>query len=156
MPESPKISIVRRRLTKKAEQIESPTELRTLEGLKGETILVIDDSMLVIDLVGELLQREGYNVIATTDQSTALKLAEEKTPSLIVSDVKMPGLDGISLCRILRETPMTQGIPIIMFTTQIDRMADAVRSDGPDHYVIKSPDPSELIDKIKECLTKEE
>src|SRR5215204_634757 len=81
---------------------------------RQKTILVVDDERPICDLLAELFEEEGYRVLRAYDGVTALATAERYRPDLILSDVMMPGLDGVSLTRRLRERG--QRVPVVLMS----------------------------------------
>ena len=73
------------------------------------TVLVVDDEKDLVDLVRYHLEKEGLNCLEARDGETALQLARERTPDLIVLDLMLPGVDGLEVCRKLRKDPIKQG-----------------------------------------------
>ena len=69
------------------------------------TVLVVDDEPTIVDVVGRYLERAGYEALEAADGPTALRVAEQDRPDLIVLDVMLPGLDGIEVMRQLHERP---------------------------------------------------
>ena len=97
---------------------------RKAGGLLGRpTILIVEDNPLNMELTAGLLETAGYKTIGAWDAESGVRLAREKQPHLILMDVALPGLDGISAARILKEDPATLDIPIIALT------ANAIRED---------------------------
>ncbi len=78
----------------------------------GEMVLVVDDELEIRDLLSSFLTEEGYEVILASDGEEAIELAKRETPDAILLDVRMPGIDGIEVCRRLKAEPKTQYIPI--------------------------------------------
>ena len=123
--------------------------------MKGpvKTILVVDDEPDAIELVEFNLRAAGYGVIAAEDGEEAIRKAREGLPDLIVLDVMLPEVDGMAGCKILKNDPATQNIPIIMLTAkaaEIDRVVGLEL--GADDYVTKPFSPRELILRIKNIL----
>jgi DNA-binding response OmpR family regulator len=113
-------------------------------------VLVVDDDEKTIELVKLYLKRDGYRVITARDGNEGLRLARESRPDLIVLDIMLPGIDGLQICRILRNE---SDIPIIMLTartTEEDRLAGL--DIGADDYVIKPFSPRELAARIRAVL----
>jgi CheY-like chemotaxis protein len=81
-------------------------------------ILVADDESHILHVVSLKLQNAGYRVVTARDGKEALELARHERPDLIITDYHMPELSGLELCRILKETPETSGIPAIMLTAR--------------------------------------
>jgi two-component system, OmpR family, alkaline phosphatase synthesis response regulator PhoP len=117
------------------------------------TILIIDDEADLIELVRYNLVREGFSVIAAHDGESGLRLADQKSPDLIVVDLMLPGIDGLEVCRRLRSESRTFKLPIIMLTaksSQSDRVVGLEM--GADDYITKPFSPSELVARIKALL----
>lgn len=114
-------------------------------------ILVVDDEPNIREVVDLYLQREGYAVEVAGDGATALDIIEHKPPDLIVLDLMLPGLDGLKLTRILRDSG--QDIPIIMLTAKGEE-ADRITGFelGADDYVTKPFSPKELVARVKAVL----
>ena len=87
----------------------------------AEKILIIDDDLDTLRLVGLMLQRQGYQIVAASNGTLGLGAASEK-PDLILLDIMMPDMDGYEVARQLRDNPDTKHTPILMFTakTQLD------------------------------------
>ena len=117
----------------------------------AEKVLVVDDERQIRDLLGEFLEREGYEVLLSSAGEEAIELAERKIPHAILLDVKMPGIDGIEVCKRLKAEPKTQFIPVIMITGYIDNKMVAIES-GADDFVNKPIDLVELAVRVKSIL----
>jgi DNA-binding response OmpR family regulator len=116
----------------------------------SQTILVADDEPHIVELVSFYLRRAGFGVETALDGDTALKRATESPPALAVLDIMMPGLDGLQVCRALRERGDT---PIILLTarsTDIDKIAGLKL--GADDYVTKPFNPEELVARVEAVL----
>ena len=117
------------------------------------TILVIDDEKDLIELVRYNLEKEGFDVIGAPDGKAGLEVAREHRPDLILLDLMMPGMDGLEVCRRLREDARTAGIPVILLTakaTEADRVVGLEM--GADDYVTKPFSPRELVARVKARL----
>ena len=77
-------------------------------------ILVVDDEEPILQIVGDLLQGEGYTALRAYQGVQALELAREARPDLVLTDLMMPVMGGAELCRCLKEDPTTRDVPIIM------------------------------------------
>ncbi len=82
--------------------------------------MVVDDEEAVVQLVSEKLRREGYEVFSATNGQECLRKIREKKPDLLLLDIMMPGLDGIEVCRKIKQDPSTEDIIIVMFTMKIN------------------------------------
>jgi len=80
------------------------------------TILIIDDNDLNLDLLGKILEMEGYRIMKAMNGKEAVEAIQREMPDLAICDVMMPDIDGYSLCRKLRQPPLNVTIPIVMLT----------------------------------------
>ncbi len=113
-------------------------------------ILVVDDDPNTTRLVKLYLQRDGHTVTTAADGVEALNAAREKHPDLILLDIMMPKMDGIEVCRVLRQE---SDIPIIMLTartTDEDKLKGL--DTGADDYVTKPFSPGELAARVRAVL----
>jgi len=118
--------------------------------MAGKRVLVVDDDVKTVELVKLYLNRDGYRVITAYDGVEALRLARESHPDLIVLDLMLPRLDGLTVCRILRAE---SDVPIIMLTamtTDQDRLTGLDL--GADDYVTKPFSPRELAARVRAVL----
>ena len=114
-------------------------------------VLVADDERQIRDLLSEFLTSEGYEVLLASDGEDATGLAEREYPDVILLDVKMPGIDGIEVCKRLKAEPKTQFIPVIMITGYVDNKMAAIEA-GADDFVNKPIDLVELAVRLKSIL----
>ncbi|MBO0706066.1 MAG: response regulator transcription factor [Candidatus Dormibacteraeota bacterium] len=113
-------------------------------------IVVIDDDPTVADVVGRYLARDGHSVQCARDGYEALRLIEQQPPDLVVLDLMLPGIDGLEVCRRLRER---WPIPVVMLTAlgeETDRLAGF--EIGADDYVTKPFSPRELAMRVRSVL----
>ncbi|MBN2388874.1 MAG: response regulator [Anaerolineales bacterium] len=121
----------------------------------AEKILIIDDDLDTLKLVGMMLQKQGYQILAATTGEQGLTQAENEDPDLILLDVMMPGMDGYEVARRLRANSDTASTPILMFTakTQLDDKVTGFEA-GADDYLTKPTHPSELVAHVKALLAR--
>jgi pilus assembly protein CpaE len=121
----------------------------------AEKILVVDDDLDTLRLVGLMLQHQGYIISAASSGMQALSLAKTEKPDLILLDIMMPEMDGYEVARKLRIDPVTNTIPIIMFTakTQVDDKIAGFEA-GADDYLTKPTQPRELFVHVKAVLAR--
>lgn len=113
-------------------------------------ILVVDDEALLVKGIRFNLQNEGYEVITGSDGLDAVRLVEEQAPDLVVLDVMMPGMDGLTACAKIREF---SDIPIILLTAKADDMDKLIGFDhGADDYLTKPFNILELKARIRALL----
>jgi two-component system alkaline phosphatase synthesis response regulator PhoP len=118
--------------------------------MSGKKVLVVDDDVKTVELVKLYLSRDGYRVLTAYNGNDALKLARDGHPDLIVLDIMLPGMNGLDVCRILRDE---SDVPIIMLTaltTDDDRLAGL--NLGADDYVPKPFSPRELAARVRAVL----
>ncbi|EEG78648.1 response regulator transcription factor [Dethiobacter alkaliphilus] len=113
-------------------------------------VLVVDDDHIVLELVKLYGEREGFEVIVVSDGDQVLPIYDRENPDVVILDIMLPGKDGLTLCRSLREIRM---IPIIMLTAKGEE-ADRVLGleMGADDYISKPFSPRELVARIKAVL----
>ena len=116
----------------------------------ASTILVVDDEENIVQLARLYLNKEGFRVEAAYDGVQALEKAKLLRPDLIILDIMMPELDGISACKELRKT---SNVPIIILTARGDDVDRVVGLElGADDYVTKPFNPRELVARVKAVL----
>lgn len=117
------------------------------------TILVVDNEPDVVELIGFNLRIHDYEVVSACDGLEGLHKARRFHPDLIVLDVMMDGMDGFSVCEILRAQPSTKDIPIIIVTAAVGEMArlNSVAA-GASDFVSKPFSPSSLVHRIEQLL----
>ncbi len=120
-----------------------------------EKILIIDDDVDTLKLVGLMLQKQGYEISAASNGELGLAKALEERPDLILLDVMMPDMDGYEVTRRLRKNPATISIPILMFTakTQLDDKVTGFEA-GADDYLTKPTHPTELQAHVHALLAR--
>lgn len=120
-----------------------------------EKILIVDDDIETLRLVGLMLQRQGFKIIAANNGQQALAMSKAEIPDLILLDIMMPDMDGYEVTKQIRSDPATKTTPIIMFTAKSmvdDKVAgfDA----GVDDYLTKPTHPAELTAHVKALLAR--
>lgn len=113
-------------------------------------IMVVDDTPQNLQLARFILQRENYTVIEASSATEALEVIQQNKPSLILSDIQMPGIDGYEFCRRLKADPETQNIPFIFVTAFSRSTKEAARGlqIGADDYITRPFAPEELLARI--------
>ncbi|MDB5874415.1 MAG: putative histidine kinase, CheA, partial [Ramlibacter sp.] len=113
-------------------------------------ILVVDDSITVRRVTQRLLQREGYRVSMAADGLQALERLAEERPTVVLSDIEMPRMDGFDLARNIRGDARMKDLPIIMITSRIaEKHREHAKELGVDHYLGKPYSEEELLSLVK-------
>lgn len=118
--------------------------------MAGKKILVVDDDVKTVELVNLYLNRDGFDVLTAYNGIDALRIAREGSPDLIVLDLMLPDMDGLEICRTLRDE---SDVPVIMLTartTDQDKLTGLGL--GADDYVTKPFSPKELAARVRAVL----
>ncbi|MGB9715593.1 MAG: response regulator [Thermodesulfovibrionales bacterium] len=126
---------------------------------KAKHILVVDDEADIVELVSYNLRKEGFIIDSAFDGETALSMIKKGRFDLLILDLMLPGIQGMELCRIIRNDPEIENLPIIMLTAkgeEVDRILGLEM--GADDYIGKPFSPRELVARVKAVLrrTKEQ
>ena len=116
-------------------------------------LLVVDDEPNLLRAVAACLRAEGFDVVTARGGAEALVRVAESVPDLIVSDIRMPGMDGYQFARHLRSSPRTALTPVVFLTAK-DETADRIEGfrAGIDAYLVKPFEPDELVAVIRNIL----
>ncbi len=120
-----------------------------MSAVTEQTILVVDDEEAIAEAVRARLESEGFRVIAAADGREAIEAHAEHHPDLVVLDLMLPGMDGLEVCRKLREL-LRQATPVLMLTAR-DDVSDRIRGldAGADDYLPKPFDLDELLARLR-------
>ncbi len=118
---------------------------------KPRLVLVVDDDEMIRRLVRAVLEADAFEVAEARDGQTALQLASQTEPSVVVLDVMMPGLDGVEVCRRLDHDK----VRVVMLTARDDpRLEAEARRAGADAFMTKPFAPMQLLDLVGELMSK--
>jgi phosphate regulon transcriptional regulator PhoB len=118
-----------------------------------KNILVVDDEADLVELVSYNLKKEGFIVDSASDGETALTKIRKGKYGLLILDLMLPGIQGMELCRILRNDPKTSVLPIIMLTAKGEEVDKILGLEmGADDYMAKPFSPRELVARVKAVL----
>lgn len=116
----------------------------------AERILVVDDDLFLLDNLKRLLEKQGYDVRTASSGEDGLKAIVDQAPDLLILDLGLPGVDGISLCRRIRSK---WRFPVLMLTARTDAMDKVIGLEvGADDYLTKPFEPSELVARVRAHL----
>lgn len=116
----------------------------------SKKILIVEDEQKLINNLADKLRAEGYDVFTALDGETGWDLARNDTYDLIVLDIMLPGLDGLSLCRMIRQDPKMSDVPIIILTargTEVDKIVGL--ESGADDYIVKPFGLGEFLARVR-------
>jgi len=117
------------------------------------SILAVDDSASMRQLVAYTLKGAGFDVLQASDGQEGLERARERNVNLLLVDQNMPRMDGISLVKALRSLPQYKTTPILMLTTESsDAMKAAGRAAGATGWLVKPFDPVRLLEVVKKVI----
>ena len=133
----------------------------TLQPVKAETserdgetapplILIVDDNLPNLQVLGQMLESEGFDIALANSGEQACKMVRSVLPDLVLLDIMMPGMNGYEVCDILRDNPDTREIPVIFLTakTQPDDILSGFRHGGVD-YIVKPFQSAELLARVR-------
>jgi DNA-binding response OmpR family regulator len=116
-------------------------------------ILVVEDEPDIVEVVSYNLKQAGLEVDSVEDGETALERVKESQPDLIILDLMLPGMDGLEVCRLMKQQAATKGIPVMMLTAKAEEVDRIVGLElGADDYVIKPFSPRELVLRVRAIL----
>jgi two-component system chemotaxis response regulator CheY len=119
----------------------------------AKTILAVDDSGSLRQMVAFSLKAAGYDVVQAVDGQDGLDKAKEKTVDLVLTDQNMPIMDGLTLIKNLRELGSYQKVPILMLTTESsDEMKAKGKAAGANGWLVKPFDPKRLIEVVQKVI----
>ena len=119
----------------------------------NSTILVVDDELDILEFVGYNLRKEGYIVLTANNGLTAIEIAQENTPDLVILDVMMPDMDGIETCERMRAIPKLTNTIITFLTARSEDYSQIAGLEaGADDYITKPIRPKVLLSRVKALL----
>jgi len=121
--------------------------------MEAKKVLVVDDEPDIIELISYNLKKEGFEVTSASDGDTALDRIKKGGFDFLILDLMLPGVQGMELCRILRNNPATSHIPVIMLTAKTEEVDRIIGLEtGADDYMTKPFSPRELVARVRAVL----
>ncbi|MCK5021987.1 MAG: response regulator [Candidatus Pacebacteria bacterium] len=124
--------------------------------MKTKTILIVEDEEIMLNSLVEKFTIEGFDILIAKDGERGLEVALDKKPDLILLDIILPKMDGMTMMRKLRkENNWGKDVPIILLTnlTSDDSITEGVARDNPTYYLVKTDwSLNEVVEKVKERL----
>ena len=118
--------------------------------MSQKSVLIVDDDVKLVELLELYFQKDGFTVYTANDGLTALKVARDKNPDILVLDLMLPGMDGWDICRTLRRD---SEVPILMLTARDEESDRLIGLEiGADDYVTKPFSPKEVVARVKAIL----
>jgi DNA-binding response OmpR family regulator len=119
----------------------------------SEKILVVEDEPDILDLVSYNLKQAGFDVVPVETGEEALDVAARESLALVVLDLMLPGIDGLEVCRLLKQRAESKGVPVLMLTARTEEVDRIVGLElGADDYLVKPFSPRELVLRIRAIL----
>ena len=129
-------------------------EVQSQDNEYKKTILVVDDEKRIVDILVYNLQKEGYQTLEANDGEEAIKIANEKKPDLILLDIMLPKIDGLTVCKKIRAT---LNMPILILSAKDEEIDKILGLElGADDYITKPFSVRELVARVKANLRKAE
>ncbi|HZI94299.1 MAG TPA: ATPase, T2SS/T4P/T4SS family [Patescibacteria group bacterium] len=141
--------------TQAAQAAQIGESLAGLENGVKRLVLVVEDSPTVAAVVRYFLELEGFEVQVATNGHEGLEMARRQVPSVVVSDVRMPGMDGITMVKALRDDPLTRCVAILMLTSESSVETETLGLQmGADDFILKPVEPRRLAARVKALLAR--
>jgi len=121
--------------------------------MNRKKIVVIEDEPDIVEVVSYNLKREGYNVVSVERGDEGLNAIRNQSPNLVILDLMLPGMDGLSICQQMKSDPIVRDIPIIIISAKGEESDVVIGLElGADDYLSKPFSPRELLARVKAVL----
>ena len=117
-----------------------------------KTILIVDDELLIVQVVGALLKQNGYKILEASSGQESLEILKKSKPDLILLDIMMPGMDGWDVIEKIKGNKNLEKIPVVFLTAKIDPISRSMGSLASTDYITKPFDNKDLLRRIKNII----
>ncbi len=116
-------------------------------------ILIADDDAEMLETLSSMLEGEGYSVVKAENGAAAVELARKELPALVMLDIHMPRMDGLTACKEIKSDPVTKHMPVVMLTVEgsIHEIQQAI-SYGAKTYITKPSSKDEILKVVKSII----
>jgi CheY-like chemotaxis protein len=119
-------------------------------------ILIVDDTTELLFFLDYIFQRNDFEVVTAANGKDAIRLAKETDPDVLLVDVMMPGIDGLEVCRQLRQDPDLRDVPILLYSAAVgEEIRQKAIDAGANEYLGKTINHEELVTKVRDWLASE-
>lgn len=126
-----------------------------MQGRQSQKLLIIDDNPAVRNMLTRLFEEYGYRTASVDDGLKALQAARIEKPDLILLDVMLPGMDGFTVCRMIKFDRLLRSIPVIILTSRMGEEDEKRAYEvGADAYLVKAVRTVIIVDKVRELLSR--
>ncbi len=116
-------------------------------------ILIVDDTTELLFFLDYIFQRNGFEVVTAANGKDAIRLAKETHPDVLLVDVMMPGIDGLEVCRHLRQDPDMRDVPILLYSAAVgEEIRQKATDAGANEFLGKTMNHEELVTKVRDWL----
>ena len=127
--------------------------------IQGGKILIADESDAILEILSRILTERGFEIMKAHNGNAAWEMIQKETPDAAIFDIIMPGINGLELCKRIKNNPRFQKMPVLILTsvTSDSDLADGFWKIGTkaDHFISKPFDPYALGDKVEQILAGE-
>jgi len=119
-------------------------------------ILIVDDTAELLFFLDYIFQRNDFEVVTAANGKDAIRLARETNPDVLLIDVMMPGIDGLEVCRQLRQDPDMRDVPILLYSAAVgEEIRQKAVDAGANEFLGKTMNHEELVTKVRDWLASE-
>ncbi len=119
-------------------------------------ILIVDDTTELLFFLDYIFQRNDFEVVTAANGKDAIRIAKETHPDVLLVDVMMPGIDGLEVCRQLRQDPDMRDVPILLYSAAVgEEIRQKAVDAGANEFLGKTMNHEELVTKVRDWLASE-